>query len=206
MKTKSSTAKIERLRFQFANGLCELRELAKTDPCALEVLATELFNQIRWLNKEALKGPDHYRRLIRRCASWPAVVSADKEIQGAQLWFAVTMGLGKDFPLNLSGRQSSREIPEIVAARELIDWIQRRGDKLPPLNRDTAPRWWKCARPLFEQLYGKRFEQHPLFAGKYAAKNLRPDHKDTSLNRATWARKQILSKMPQAFHSLARKV
>lgn len=204
--SKTKPNKIEALRLQAAEALIKLRALAKTDIAALEVLATELRHQVKGLNHEALEAPEHYRKLMRRCAAWPAAVSVDKEIQNWQLWFARAMELGADAPLNYTNtkRRWSRNTAEVVATLALIDWIERRGDKMPPLNRKTALQWWKHARPLFEQLYGQQFEDHPLFK-KYAEKNKRKDHQDTSLRRKTWLRKQILSKMQQAFRSVARK-
>jgi hypothetical protein len=195
--------KIEALRFQAANALCQLRALAKTDIVALEVLATELRHHVKGLNHEALEAPEHYRKLIRYCAAWPAAVSVDKEIQNWQLWFARVMELGADAPLNYTNtrRRWSRNTVEIVATLRLIDWIERRGDKLPPLNRLTAGQWWKHARPLFIQLYGEQFEEHPLFKKKYGNKVIG----DASLKINTAQRKQILSKMHQAFRSIARK-
>jgi hypothetical protein len=201
---RHKVSEIERLRFQVANALCQLRGLAKKDPVALETLATELLHHVRGLNHDALEAPEHYRKLIRRCSTWPAAVSVDKEIQNWQLRFARVMELGADSPLNYTGRQWSRNTAEIIAALRLVDWIQRRGDKLPPLNRLTAGPWWKHARPLFEKLYGEHFEEHPLFR-KHSQRNKRKDHQDTSLRRKTWLRKQILSKMQQAFRSVARK-
>jgi hypothetical protein len=127
----------------------------------------------------------------------------DKEIQNWQLWFARVMELGADAPLNYTNtrRRWSRNTVEIVATLRLIDWIERRGDKLPPLNRLTAGQWWKHARPLFVQLYGEQFEEHPLFKKKYGKKVI----SDASLKIKTAQRKQILSKMHQAFRSIARK-
>jgi hypothetical protein len=200
---KPKLNKIEALRFQAANALCLLRDLAKTDIVALEVLATELRHHVKRLNYEALESPEHYHKLIRRCASWPGAVSVDKDVQNWHLSFARVMELGADAPLNYtnSKRRWSRSTVEIVATLHLIDWIERRGDKLPPLTRLTAGQWWKHARPLFTQLYGEQFEEHPLFKKKYGSKDI----EDDSLKIKTARRKQILSKMQQAFHSIARK-
>lgn len=199
---KNPPSEVEQLRFQAANALCKLRELAKKDLATLEVLATELRFHVTGLKSDALENPEHYRKLARQCATWPASVSVDKEIQNEQLLFArAVLQLGADATLNYSGRQWSRGTPEIVAALRLIDWIHRRGDNLPPLKRSTAAQWWKHARPLFEEIYGTRFEQHPLFAEKYRKRIT----SDASLRPATWQRKQILSKMAQAFRSVARK-
>jgi hypothetical protein len=197
---RTTASRIEELRFQAANALIQLRELAKTDLGALEVLASELRHHVRGLNHDALENPDHYGKIIRRCAAWPAAVSVDREIQNWQSRFSEKMELGADAPLNYTGKQWSRSTPEISAALRLIDWIERRGDELPPLNRDTAGQWWKHARPMFTQIYGERFENHQLFAKYKRDKNLHP-----SLKPETWERKNILSKMAQAFHTIARK-
>lgn len=198
---KAKPDPIEKLRRQAAYALCELRRLAKTDLRALEVLATELLLHVNELNSEALDAPVHYRKLTRRCATWPAAVSVDKEIQHWQKIVAAKLELGTDAPLNYSGKQWTRRTPEIRAALRLIDSIRRRGDKLPPLNRSTAGQWWIHARALFSRIYGERFENHPLFAkyktaGHPAREDLRPE---------TWERKNILSKMAQAFHTIARR-
>jgi hypothetical protein len=79
---KLATAKvgeIEMLRRQASNALIKLRDMAKTDAVALEVLATELMTHIRRLNQSAKEKGSiaHFRTLTRRCASWPGIITAD---------------------------------------------------------------------------------------------------------------------------------
>lgn len=205
-RKKNPRSEIEQLRFQAANALMKLRGFAKTDLTALEVLASELQFHVRGMNCDALEKPEHYRRLARKCPTWPAAVSVDKEIQKEQVWFARAMQLGADGPLNYTGKQWSRSTPEIVATLRLISWINGRQDNLPPLTRTTAARWWKHARPLFEEIYGKRFETYPLFATHYQqTPTRRRQAMDKGLKFETWQRQQILTKMAQAFRNIARK-
>jgi hypothetical protein len=223
-KPSSPTQQIERLRYQAANALYQLREIAKKDMSALEVLATVLQNHTGLLKQDALENLAHYRKLTRICSMWPAFVSVNKDIQSAQISFADAIQLGADAPLNYRSKGKrgwSMRTPENFAAMELINLIQRRGDKLPPLTRAAAAQWWRHARTprvlhrgqkpcsLFEAYYGERFEKHPLFARKYQTKIWTPDDPDDPKKRlkyrATWERKQILDKMAQAFHSIARK-
>jgi hypothetical protein len=114
---------IERLRFQAANAILRLWELAKTDKAALEVLATELQFHVRAMNADILANPEYDCQFTRKCATWPASVSVDREIQNRQIWLASAMQPGADAPLNYSGRQWSRRTPEIRAALYLIDCL-----------------------------------------------------------------------------------
>ena len=201
-------SEIEQLRFQAANALLKLRQLAKTDLKALEVLASELRNRVEGLNADATAASEHYRKITRKCATWPAVVSVDKEIQKDQVEFALFMELGADGFLNYSRRQWTRETPEIRASLRLIKWLywNREQLKLPEFKRKTSLRWWNAGRPMFEQIYGKQFEKHPLFAEKYKwSENRKKQADNLGLKFPTWQRKQILSKMEQAFHTLAPK-
>lgn len=200
---KNPPDEIERLRFQAANALLQLRELAKTDAAALEVLATELQFHVRAMNKDAQAKPEHYRQLTRKCATWPGSISADKEIQRTQELLVKQLQLGTDTPLNYSGRQWSRRTPEIRAALYLIDCLQRQRVKLPPLSRATALEWWKASQDLFYSIHGKDFEQHQNFSSYWKLKF--ENQGDASNSQKTWIRKTIKDKMRQAFVSIARK-
>lgn len=203
---KNPPSEIERLRFQAANALSQLRELAKTDMSALEVLAAMLLDYTRGLKGDALENPEHYRKLTKKCATWPASVSVDKEIQNDQMEFAREMQLGEDAPLNYKGRQWSRKTPEIKAALRLIGCLQSQRSKLPPLSRETAPEWWKASQDLFYSIYGNNFERHRLFAARYQQTDARIKQANKKgLDFETWQRQQILTKMAQAFHTIARK-
>jgi len=195
VKTKS---KIEELRWQAGNALQKLRHLAKTDLAALEVLASELDLHVRGLKRDAIEAPEHYRKLMRRCASWPAIVSVDKEIQAEQIRFARHMELGDGAAENYKGRQWSRATPEVRAALDLKSCVINHGIKLPRLTRDidTCKKWWKAARPFFDRIYGEHPEDHAHFK-KYK--------KHPHASEKGWIRKAIFSKMPQAFHSIAPK-
>jgi hypothetical protein len=95
---------IEALRHQACNALCELRELAKTDLAALEVLATELAFQIRGLNADCLENLDHARKLTRRCPQWPSVVAADADIEAGTRALKWELQLGEE-SLSYNGRK-----------------------------------------------------------------------------------------------------
>jgi len=109
---KNPPSEIEQLRFQASNALCQLNELAKHDDTALELLANELLNAIVSLNTNIVSAPEHYRKLTRRCALRPAIVSVDKENQADQIWLATHMELGKDAPLNYTGRHTAKRMAE----------------------------------------------------------------------------------------------
>ena len=178
----------------------------------LEVLATELSNHICRLRDDAHQNPEHYRKLVRKCDRWPAFVSVDKAFQKRQVEFARKLELGAAAQFNYEGKQPSRKTPEVVVARRLIDYIQRQEcwrEKLPPLTRQTANVWWQHIRRerLLEKL-GRRddFENDPLFAKyKRTPRNEKAAAKK-GLVFETWKRQQILTKLPQALSSLARKV
>jgi hypothetical protein len=200
-RAKNPPSQINQLRLQAANALCKLRELAKSDLKALEVLATELRFHVAGLKADALQNPNHYGKLISKCATWPAFVSAEKEIQKAQHDFAVRFGLGADAPLNYRGKkQWSRNTPEVRAALMLIEVAKNHRMKLPPLNRENSRRFWRQIKPMFISIYGKNFETHPAFAKGYNTKV-----GGDGLKRSTWVRKVITSNMAQAFRSIARK-
>jgi hypothetical protein len=112
--------------------------------------------------------------------------------------------LGTNTPLNYSGRQWSRQTPEIRSALYLIDCLQHQNKSLPPLTRETALDWWKASKKLFISVHGNDFENHPNFQS-YWKLNFGNQGNDT-LTQKTWIRKRILDKMPQAFRSIARKV
>jgi len=166
------------------------------------VTVNELTLHINLLKHEPLTSTEHYRKFIRRCQAWPAFVTVDKDYEAKQIRFVRKMELGADSPLNYTGRQWSRGTPEIRAALKLIGCLELRREKLPPLTRATAPRWWKKSRKLFEQIYGKDFENHVNFS---PYKEGHKEWDDGDLMRKTYTRKRILDKMRQAFVSIARK-
>ena len=204
---RPKAAQINRLRSQAAAALNELERLAENDLDALNTLATELLFHVRRMNENALGNLDFVRTLTRHCSTWPATVSVDKDIQPQQTELANRLQLGKEATVNYTGRQWSRHTPEIRAALRVLSCLEGHQIKLPRFTRATAPAWWKAGRKFFVQMYGTDFENHPTFesyAKRGGTKRTQSaDH--VGLSRANWIRKQILSKMPQAFVSLAPK-
>jgi hypothetical protein len=203
----AKAAKIERLRSQAANALCQLRELAKTDLNALDELSTELLFHVRGMNCDALQNLEFSRRLTRRCPTWPGVASADKWIKASNNQLVKEFQLGAEAMENYSGRQWSRRTPEIRAALTIRSCLINHKVKLPRLTRkpDTAIKWWRAGRKFFEQIYGKDFEHHPNFKSYWRRIPAATGREDSRSSQASWIRKEILSKMPQAFRSLAPK-
>ncbi len=203
-KKRRPVSEIEIVRRQASGALRRLRQLALTDAAALNCLVDELALHLNLLKHEPLTSTKHYRKLIRRCSTWPAFVSVDKEHQAKQIRFARNMELGADSSLNYTGRQWSRRTPEVRVALQLTGFLElsRRKLKLPPLTRATAPLWWNKSRKLFEKIYGKDFENRATFS------HYKEGHKEweeSGLTQKTWIRKRILDKMRQAFVSIARK-
>jgi hypothetical protein len=199
-------SEIEKARMQAAQGLIKLRELAWKDLKALEVLATELRLHVAGLKSDALENQEHYRTLMRRCSIWPAFVSVDKEVQEAQLDFAKTMKLGDGSPYNFKGRKWSWKTPENKVAIRLVEYIQATGGhKLPPFSKSTVLCWWRHIRKerLLEHLGGKKFENNRMFK-TYDTTAYRDSAKNQGLSFETWKRKQILSRLLQSLHSIAR--
>lgn len=203
VKTKSE---IWELRRQAGYALQKLRLLAKTDLAALEVLADELSLHIRGLKRDAFDSPDHYRKLIRRCASWPDFITVDKDFKAGQALFASYMKLGEDAAENYKGRQWTRDTPEVRAALAVRSCLINHGIDLPPLTRkpDTSPDWWRAGRKFFKAIYGEHFEDHPAFK-EYDTPTNRQAAFRVSKPFGKWKRQRILSKMPQGFHSIAPK-
>lgn len=195
----AKAAQINRLRCQAAAALIGLERLAEKDLNALGTLATELLFHVRRMNQNALGNLDFVRTLTRHCATWPATVSADKDIQKQQTALAEQLQLGMEANENYAGRQWSRRTPEVRAALRVLQWLAGNKIVLPRFTRATSPAWWKAGRKIFVQIYGTDFEKHELFKSYWTLDF------GASLSQKTFVRKRILDKMAQAFHSIAHK-
>lgn len=195
---------VETLRLQAFAALLGLQRLAKTSDAAANTLASLLFNAVQTLNFETSVAGSPLANLARRSKQWPALVSADRELQATQKEFADAVGLGAEYPRNFTGRQAKRSTPEVRAALKMLEVLRNQNAKLPPFNRKSAPRWWKAARPLFQKVFGEHFEQAGMFDA-YDTPTNRTRAENAGLNFHTWKRAAILNKMPQAFVSIAPK-
>jgi hypothetical protein len=213
LKARGDDDALEELHHIAGGALEALQKLAtKGNDIAAKVLIMTLNEAINQLYEQQGKQREIFSEIAGNLQCWPGFVTVEKDWKALNENTARNLRLGNDAPLNYGGKSWTRDgNPENVAALELINRLTKRNHAsnrlrkpmLPPLNKDTAGEWWKVGRPLIEKIYGEKFEQHPLFAAKYASKA--KTKSDASLSKATWQRKQILSKIAQAFRTLARK-
>lgn len=207
------------------NALESLQRLAVDgNKIAANVFLQALVESIHQLYGNLDKQRDIFTDIARQNPHWPGFITVENDWKKLNEKVATNLRLGEDAPLNYKGKQFSRNgNPEIEAALILLGALRSQQRtrarmlaenpkcktlpaKLPQFNRQTVPEWWKAGRKIFERQFGSDFENHPLFARKYAAtKTTKQQAVDASLNFKTWQRKIILSKMEQAFHSIARK-
>jgi hypothetical protein len=203
------------------NALESLQRLAVGgNKIAANVFIQALVESIHQLYGNLDKQRDIFTDIARPNQLWPGFITVENDWKKLNEKVATNLRLGEDAPFNYKGKQFSRDgNPEVEAAlilRSALSIQQRTRArmlaenpkcktlpaKLPPFNRQTAPEWWKAGRKIFERKFGIHFENHPLFAKKYPATHA---GKSNDLSFKTWKRKVILSKMPQAFRSIARK-
>ena len=88
----------------------------------------------------------------------------------------------------------------------LLGESEKLARKLEPLDPQNYPKWYKAAMPAFRALYGEDFQKHKSFAAKYRRSFTRDEQADSKgLKYETWQRQQILTKLEQAFDTIARK-
>jgi hypothetical protein len=191
-------------------SLFQLQKLAANgDELAANMLIKTLLESINQLYENQPKQRDMFTKLARNYQCWPGFITVENDWKKLNEKTVNDLQLGADVPLNYKGKQWSRyDHPEVEAALILVNMLTRRNrkadqnNKLPALNKQTAKEWWKAGRKIFELSFGNDFENHPLFAKRYTEKNA---GQSESLDFKTWKRKVILSKMEQAFHSIAQK-
>jgi hypothetical protein len=203
------------------NALETLQKMAVSgNEIAASVLLQTLAESIHRLYGDLDKQRDIFTKLARQSNLWPGFITVENDCEKLNEKVIKFLHLGEDAPFNYMGKQFSRDgNPEVEAALILVMALRHQQRtrartvaenpkakflpaKLPPFNRQTALEWWKAARKIFERQFGKNFENHRLFAKKYLPTD---KGKSNSLSHSTWKRKVILSKMPQAFRSIARK-
>jgi len=142
------------------------------------------------------------RRIAERKALIKFVIDKPNPLPPPDKWDKLCLGL--DYPLNISGRKSfSTETVGVQIALHLYQLLDgchlmpesEQRDRLgkiraclPPLSRATsaasrpgkvksvAQEWWEAAEPLFLELYGEDFENHPefrIFKGHASFKGLK---------------------------------
>jgi hypothetical protein len=140
--------------------------------------------------------------------TWPGYISIDRDVTRSEAGRLRALSVGTTTGFNYGGRkQWSRATPETKVALQLSAVLMRGRKRawegaagLPEFTRATYRQYYKAAIPLLHQVYGVRFENHPIFA-RYrhhvSAKN--PD----SLRPDTKRRQMILTKLEQSFRTLA---
>jgi hypothetical protein len=122
----------------------------------------------------ARDNPELAKILAQKSEAWPVLLYRRKHYRKTIENFVFKqLELGKEFPLNLSGKTSSniehhvaKRIYDRIYEYRTLTWSGELVDEaraLPKFTRATASVWWTVAEKLFEEFYGKKCEQHKQF-------------------------------------------
>lgn len=163
--------------------LLELADSATRELCALARLKNveAVLELLKLLQRRtydfyelASENTELAKILAQQSEAWPVLLYRRKNHRNIIENFVLKqLELGKHFHLNLSGK-TSNNIEHHVARRIYDRIVEYRtltcsGDlvdkarELPPFTRATGSVWWPVAEQLFEEIYGKKCEQHEQF-------------------------------------------
>jgi hypothetical protein len=227
MKTKITVDEIEKLSFGASGRLAHLQWLANNgNTAAANALINTLVKAIHQLYVDAPKQRKIFSKIARPNNIWPGFITVEKDWKTRNEAIIKLLQLGEDARFNYKGKGWSRANPENNAAWILVGALCRQQQfklmtleelaqrpktkmlpaKLPPFNQQTLPEWCKAGLAIFENQFGKDFENHPLFAEKYAWSKTRQAQADGSgLAFKVWQRNEIKDKVRQAFKTIVRK-
>lgn len=122
--------------------------------------------------------PEYFEPDARKKLYWPAFISPLSECKRDNSKLIKTLNLGKDFGLNISGKQPNWDAIETRIALDLFHAIKFMGRSnqavtqeeafkripMPPLTRDNYKEWFEEAWALFLSRYGKDYENKNQFS------------------------------------------
>jgi hypothetical protein len=183
---------------------------------AAEELARVIGNACCKMNELARSHPRIFQRFSRKLWKWPIMKSTYPEFGDDELGLLAGLRLAEDLPLRLDSKaQWARWIKDDAGrfAWQLLWYVWRARsennrwgliygdfsnmvDELPPLDKHSAPKWWKVAKAALLYSYPKPLEVAELAA---LVKGRRARRYPSRLEEA------ILSKLENRFLSFARK-